>query len=287
MITDYVQRYNDRHARLVPHDGRKVFDRRAYDVEPIASDGAVRPFVEAHHYSASYPAARFRFGLYHRGALVGAAVFSQAMNEAATTNWLRGPSVEHVEFGRFVLLGGVPAGAEGWMAARCYRALRREGITGVVTFADDTARRVGDRTLFPGHIGTIYQATNAHFVSERSRGRTLRLLPSGAVFSDRTLAKLRGGERGRVGAARQLVEAGAAAPSDAVLYDAHALARWAEAWVPRVTTPLRHPGNLRYLQPLRRGVLTDRAVRLEARYPKVRAGSQLALHLPAPTRLAA
>jgi hypothetical protein len=49
-----------------------------YDVAPIADDRTARTFVCEHHYSGTYPAARFRFGLYRLGELVGVAVVASA-----------------------------------------------------------------------------------------------------------------------------------------------------------------------------------------------------------------
>jgi hypothetical protein len=45
----------------------ETIDTRRYEVAPILGDGPAKSFVLAHHYSASYPAARFRFGLYTIG----------------------------------------------------------------------------------------------------------------------------------------------------------------------------------------------------------------------------
>ncbi len=43
-------------------------------------------FVERHHYSGSYAAARFRFGLYRRAQLVGVAIFSHSTNNKTLTD---------------------------------------------------------------------------------------------------------------------------------------------------------------------------------------------------------
>lgn len=75
MITDVTQRWRDRRDSYRP--AREVVDVSRLDVEEIALDRVACAFVEQHHYSASHPAARFRFGLMVRGELAGVAVFSQ------------------------------------------------------------------------------------------------------------------------------------------------------------------------------------------------------------------
>src|SRR5579884_2769149 len=56
-----------------------------YDVVALPDDTAVKAFVLAHHYSGSYPAARWRFGLFRRGVLQGVAVFSHPCNDRVLT----------------------------------------------------------------------------------------------------------------------------------------------------------------------------------------------------------
>jgi hypothetical protein len=268
VLTDRVQRWRSGRASYRP--AGEPFDPRDYEVAPIPDDTTARAFVLAHHYSGSYPAARFRFGLFERGGdLVGVAVFSVPPRPEVTTAWFHGDPLAHVELGRFVLLDGVRANAESWTLARCFRALRREGVDGVVSFSDPAPRVVGGHRLFGGHVGTIYQASNAVYAG-RSRARTLRLLAAGPdrgrAFSDRTAAKLRAADRGWEYAARQLVAAGADPPEATT---PGALRAWAARWVPRVTAPMRHPGNHRYLFALRRGALTGRARREARPYPKL------------------
>jgi hypothetical protein len=57
-----------------------------YEVAEIADDTTARDFITTHHYSGTYPAARFRVGLYRRGGLVGVAVFSHPCCDAVLTN---------------------------------------------------------------------------------------------------------------------------------------------------------------------------------------------------------
>lgn len=206
-----------------------------YDVASIPDDTTARSFVEQHHYSRSFPAARERVGLYRRGELVGVAVFSVPVN-AKTLTVLPG---DGVELGRFVLLDAVPSNGETWFLGRAFEYLRREGYAGVVSFADPFPRTtLGGAQVFAGHVGTIYQAHNACYLG-RARRDTIRLLPDGRVFSSRAIQKIRKGERGWRYAAALLVDAGAPAPDGDLL-----------AWLPgalaAVTRTVRHPGNHKY-----------------------------------------
>ena len=89
------------------------FDPRLCDVAAIPDDTTARSFVQAHHYSRSYPAAKTRFGLYEQltGQLLGVAVFSIPARPEVLSSLFPGlePYWESVELGRFVLLDQVPA----------------------------------------------------------------------------------------------------------------------------------------------------------------------------------
>ena len=145
----------------------------------IDSDKVAKAFVVEHHYSGSYPAARERVGLYRGAQLVGVAVFSIPAQPKAL-DVLPGERETCVELGRFVLLDEVAANGESWFLARCFELLRGLGYTGVVSFSDPVPRVVAGEVLFGGHVGRVYQATNASYLG-RSAARTLRLLPDGAV----------------------------------------------------------------------------------------------------------
>lgn len=237
-----------------------------YDVASIDVDTPARAFVEEHHYAGTYPAARERFGLYRRGDLVGVAVASHPCNDRVLTNVFPALSVlAAVELGRFVLLDEVPGNGETWFLARCFELLRATGCRGVVSFSDPVPRTTLDgRVVFPGHVGTIYQAHNARWLG-RSWPRRLRILPDGTVFSERAVQKVRAGHRGWRYATEQLVTFGA----DAMGADADRPGRlaWLGRWLPALTRPLAHPGNHRYAWAL------DRRVHLPASgaYPKANA----------------
>lgn len=236
----------------------EVFRPRAYEVVLLPDDRLSKPFVVAHHYAACYPAARFRFGLLRHDDLVGVAVFSHPCHDRVLTNVFGGVATDSVELGRFVLLDEVPFNGESWFLGCCLRRLRALGLRGVVSFSDPVPRTTQEgRLIFPGHVGTIYQAGNAAYLG-RGRARTLRLLPDGTVFSERARQKVCAHEQGREYAQAQLVRFGAdpLGPAD----DGRA---WLARWLPRLTRPLRHPGNHRYAWALAGPRLTS-----AASYPK-------------------
>lgn len=251
------------HRRDSYRPAGEVIRTALYDVAPIPDDATARAFVERHHYSATYPAARFRYGLYRRGSLVGVAVFSHPCNNRVLTNvFTELRARKAVELGRFVLLDEVPGNGETWFLARAFEHLRAEGIRGVVSFSDPVPRTdVHGRVLFGGHVGTIYQAHNARYLG-RGDGRTLRLLPDATVFPNRAASKIRAGTKGWRYASKRLEAYGAdPLPPDA---DRPARTMWLSRWIDEITRPLRHSGNHRYAWPL------DRRVRLAegGQYPK-------------------
>lgn len=195
-MTTLCQRWRRGRDSYRDPDG-EPFEPRRYDVAPL-DELAAKAFVEQHHYSRSYPAARLRFGLFEREQLVGAAVLSVPVQRTVLTHSFPdlAPYHESLELGRFVLLDQVPANGESWFLARCFERAARDGLRGVVSFSDPLPRRSTDgRVVFPGHLGIIYQASNATYTG-RGTPRTLHLLPDGQVLNARSLQKVRGQERG-------------------------------------------------------------------------------------------
>lgn len=231
MLTPVCQRWRERRGIYRPVG--EPIDPHRYEVAEIGDDTTAKAFVVAHHYSASYPAARFRFGLYRGGELVGVAIFSVPF-----ANAVRDLPEGTVELGRFVLVDDVPSNGESWFLARCFARVRGKAPA-VVSFSDPCRRT--DATglgVFAGHIGTIYQATNGSYLGRGPR-RTWRLLPDGRVLSARSIQKIRAGERGWRPAAALLEELGADAPGQERL-------AWLHEWLPRLTRAFRHGGCHRY-----------------------------------------
>ncbi len=221
-----------------------------YDVEELA-EAAAKAFVLEHHYSRSYPAARWRFGLFRRGILEGVAVFSHPCSDRVLTRVFPGLATDSTELGRFVLLDRVPGNGETWMLGRCFARLRKQGVAGVLAFADPCRRVNRDGAqVFGGHIGGIYQAHNAVYLG-RSTPRTLTLLQTGQVLSDRAQQKVRSADRGVRYTVGLLVACGATRPR---CYDPDHLSTWLREWKERLCRVVRHRGNHRYAWALHRRV---------------------------------
>jgi hypothetical protein len=236
------QRWRDRRDRWRPSG--EVIDTRRHEVTRLDDDASAKAFVVQHHYSASFPAARWRFGLYRGPRLVGVAVFSHPCRNEVLTDVFPGKATDSVELGRFVLLDEVPGNGETWFLAQCLRELRRE-VVGVLSLSDPEPRTdaQGD-VVFPGHIGTIYQAHNARYLG-KGGAKTLHLLPDGRVISARAIQKIRKLERGwRYSAA--ILERFGAPPLSGEPRE------WLRTWLPRITRTLRHRGHHRYAWPLDR-----------------------------------
>ena len=247
----HSQRWRERRAfyRL---DG-EPFDPKQFGVEVVRERDA-RPFVESHHYSGSYPAARLAVGLmrsregWFAPELVGVAVFSVPAQPQAIRAHLGVEPAHGIELGRFVLLDAVASNAETWFLARALRLLRGElaEVRGVVSYSDPVPRHdLEGRVVMPGHVGLIYRASNALPLG-RSSARTLLLTPDGRALSGRTLSKIRLGERGCAAAVDALVRLGlppCAVGEDAAAWLTRALAVGEASGVIR---RLRHPGNFVY-----------------------------------------
>jgi hypothetical protein len=249
MITSVCQRWGGGRASYRP--AGEVFDPASHEVAPlvgVGADNVASAFVERHHYSGTYPAARERVALYERGSgeLVGVAVFSQPVSDASLS-CLPGEREAKVCLGRFVLLNRVRSNGETWFLARCFEHLRREGYVGVVSFSDPFPRvrtdGRGERVVHVGHVGTIYQAHNAVYLGQ-AHADTIHLLPDGRTLDRRSIVKLRKRERGWWPVAKRLELLGAPALDDSP--------DWVERALSSTTRKIRHPGNFKYAWPLER-----------------------------------
>ncbi len=245
-----------------PADGG--FDADRYVVDRIEETHA-RRFVVEHHYSRSFPAAMFSIGLFdrtapgtaasHPGQHVGTMVLSVPMRVDVLTGVLPDlvPYRESAELGRLVLLDDVPANAESWFVARGLRIAAEEGMMACVAFSDPVPRRsiLTGAVVLPGHVGTVYQASNAVYTG-RNGASTKVLLPDGTVLDNRSMQKVRAQERGAAGVERRLINLGA--PPRGSLEDPR---EWlANALRGIRAHRFRHPGMHRYVltTPRARGV---------------------------------
>jgi hypothetical protein len=242
MIATSCQRWRDRRAAFRP--AGELFDPKRAHVDQI-DERTAKAFVLRHHYAASYPAARFRAGLFWKpsscsaAVLAGVAVFSVPMNQRAVPHYFDGlePNAG-VELGRLVLLDDVPANGESYFVARAFRLVRQAiGVQAVLSYSDPVPRiSLAGAVVKPGHVGTVYQALNAAYRG-RSSARTMLLAADGRAVSHRALSKLRADDRGAGYAYAQLRELGAPARNpleSGAAYVARAIAGFRTQ---------RHPGN--------------------------------------------
>lgn len=232
-----------------------------FEVAEIPDDTTAKAFVKRHHYSRSFPAARFRVGLFRKGPLragierlAGVAVFSHPPSEAVLAK-LPCERLAGVELGRFVLEDedDVKGNAESWLLGQCFELLRAHGIECLISHSDPLPRRSLDgKLILPGHVGIIYQATNAIYAG-RARAQKLNLLPNGSCFTERSMTKVRLAQRGWERDVEVLVTAGAPRPVGLVAGgeegDPRYEARRAWMWdaITQVCRRVKHYGNHQYL----------------------------------------
>lgn len=257
MLTNVAQRWRAHRTSYRP--AGEPIRTRDYEVAVIATDREARAFVEKHHYEHAYVAARLRVGLYRGPELVGVAVLSQPPSQAVLAAALPGFAAG-VELGRLVLLDDVPANGESFFLGRVF-ALARERFDGLVAHSDPMPRRdSAGRVFFAGHVGTIYQASNAIYCG-LTPARTRRIFrEDGSVLSARLLSKLRSRDRGWRYGVEMLLAHGAPPP-------AGDWRTWLRGAVELVSRPVRHGGSHRYVWALDRRA--RRALPEGQPYPKL------------------
>lgn len=237
------QRWHKRRDRYRP--AGEVFDPRFAGVSEIDTATA-KAYVIDHHYSASFPASRLAVGIFLREpfkpeVLCGVAVMSVPMNQAVIPAYFPGLAPnDGVELGRLVLADHLAA--ESWFIARVFKILRARlpTVRGVIAYCDPLPRTDARGVQAkPGHIGTIYRATNSH-AAGRSRARTLLLLPDGTVANERSLSKIRNNEVGTNYVQRDLQRRGV---------DRREFGESGADWINRLIDGnflrrIAHPGNL-------------------------------------------
>lgn len=264
-----AQRWRDRRSCLVRDD---LFDPQRHEVFEIP-EALAKAFVVRHHYSSAYPAAVVRVGLHEclddgSRILVGVAVFGIPVQRKVLELFCDlEPYRESLELSRFVLLDHVPANAESWFLARAFSLVLQRGVRGVVSFADPMPRHTAHGGIvMPGHVGTIYQATNATYTG-RATARTLTLLPDGTVLNDRAAQKIRRQERGARYVHDRLVLLGAAPWKAGTPH-----AQWLSGALSDIgARRVRHLGNHRFAFSLGHNSRQRRAVHLRfapRAYPK-------------------
>ena len=114
-----------------------------------------KDFVRVHHYSHGIHNGPMCYGLFEdSGRLVGVCAFATPCSENVCAS-VFGPDHKRsvTELHRLVLLDEIPKNSESWFIVRALKMLKKDrpNYRAVLSFADATE----------GHVGTIYQATNA------------------------------------------------------------------------------------------------------------------------------
>lgn len=246
MQLDFTQRWDQRRSRWIAH--RATLDPERFTVRVIREDLA-HGFCEVDHYAGSLGAVRLPVGLFERGGagdeqLVGACVFGVLLQPRAAERWCGQDAGVVPELHRLCLLDRAPFNAESFFVARAIRLLRERmpKARALLSYADPVPRYdAGGQVTKFGHVGTCYQALSMRFTGTSS-ARTLIVDREGRVLSERSLSKLRNGERGARYAERQLIDSGA--PSRRPLEEPRAYV--ARALREGPFRQFRHPGNLVY-----------------------------------------
>ncbi|MDL5351115.1 hypothetical protein [Microbacterium sp. zg-YB36] len=137
-----------------------------YTVRQIPG-GMGRDFIKEHHYTKGCHNGPMCWGLFDSERLIGVCAFATPSSENVRSSVF---GVEHksrvTELHRLVILDETPTNTESWFIVRALRGLQeyRPGIWAVLSFADGTE----------GHVGTIYQATNALYCGTTGRSRFWR-----------------------------------------------------------------------------------------------------------------
>lgn len=262
----HEQRWEQGRSRWVSH--RQCCDTSVMEAAPITHQVA-KSFIHTHHYSGSYPSVRCRVGIFERGQLVGVATFGIPAGPSVLKKWTGFGQDEAIELNRFILLERVGYNGESHALKLARRVLLTQlpELKALVAFSDPVLRETLEGELIlPGHVGRIYQATNAGYRG-RTGSRYLLLDAEGRAISSRLIQKIRQHQPGHVYATQRVLDAGAPPRHHG---------ESVRAWLERALTHFRriyHPGNHGYVWSLER----RRRVLSTSPYPKLADPVQLGL----------
>lgn len=138
-----------------------------YDVRPINSTVG-KEFIREHHYTHGVHNGPMCYGLFDGGnALVGVIAFATPSSENVCASVFGSEFKRSVtELHRLVILDSAPKNGESFLIARALKMLHRDRpkYVAVLSFADWTE----------GHLGIIYQATNAIYTGTSARATFYR-----------------------------------------------------------------------------------------------------------------
>lgn len=137
-----------------------------YSVRQI-SGGEGKTFIREHHYSRSCHNGPMCWGLFEEDQLIGVLAFATPNSENVRRSVFgAGRENEVTELHRLVVLDGTPTNTESYFIGQALKGLvkYKPQYRAVLSFADGTE----------GHIGVIYQATNALYTGVTGRARFWR-----------------------------------------------------------------------------------------------------------------
>jgi len=122
-----------------------------------------RDYIRANHYSKScHNGPSPCYGLFNNDIMIGCLCFATPCSENVRSSAFGSDYKDHVtELHRLFIVDDAPKNTESWFISRCLKLLKSDKphIWAVITFADSTE----------GHLGTIYQATNAIYCGMSSK----------------------------------------------------------------------------------------------------------------------
>lgn len=148
---------------------------REMNVGP-ASPADCDEFARRYHYSGHAANQSWRYGLWHGVTLWGFAGFNLPTRETCQSVF----GAEHVDkvahLSRLALAEHAPRNSESRLIAGSLAALAQDvpRLWAVITYAD----------ILQGHIGYVYQATNALYTGVGSKGHARYVLPNGRIRGD-------------------------------------------------------------------------------------------------------
>lgn len=126
-----------------------------------------KEFIIEHHYSHGCHNGPMCWGLFREDNLIGVIAFATPGSENVRRSLFGRDHVNKVtELHRLVILDETPTNTESWFIGKALKELKalKPMLWGVVSFADSTE----------GHVGTIYQATNALYAEMTAPTRFYR-----------------------------------------------------------------------------------------------------------------
>lgn len=156
-------------------------DLRDLTVKKIKSSIG-RDFIIEHHYSGTCHGGPMCWGAYDGLRLVGVVAFATPISENVRKSIWKDQFADEMknhttELHRLVTLDECPKNTESWLISRALRGLKeyKPKYKAVISFADSTE----------GHIGTIYQASNAIYYGSNSNTNTFYRDQNGALRAPR------------------------------------------------------------------------------------------------------